>query len=94
MPKVNTEVTITNKSGLHARPASIFVQEANRYKAQIEINFNSKIVNAKSILGILSLGIHKGSTILLDAEGEDAEAALSGLKALVEDELPRVDGEV
>ncbi len=94
MQKINGEVSITNKSGLHARPASLFVQEANRYQAKIEISFNDRKVNAKSILAILSLGIHKGSTIVLDVEGEDAEAALLGLKHLIEEELPKVDGEV
>lgn len=92
MQQKNVEVLITNKTGLHARPASLFVQEANKYKSQIDINFKDKKVNAKSILSLLGLGANKGSTIVISAEGEDAEVALSGLKEFVEKELPRVDG--
>lgn len=92
MQQKNVEVLITNKTGLHARPASLFVQEANKYKSQIDINYKDKKVNAKSILSLLGLGANKGSTIVISAEGEDAEVALSGLKEFVEKELPRVDG--
>ncbi len=92
MQQNSVEVLITNKSGLHARPASLFVQEANKYKSEIEINCKDKTVNAKSILSILGLGANKGSTIVISAEGEDAGVALSGLKEFLEKELPRVDG--
>ncbi|MGM0653427.1 MAG: HPr family phosphocarrier protein [Bacillota bacterium] len=93
MQQNSVDVLITNKSGLHARPASLFVQEANKYNSEIEINCKDKTVNAKSILSILGLGANKGSTVIISAKGEDAGAALNGLKEFVEKELPRVDDE-
>ncbi len=80
MPSI--ELTITNKVGLHARPAALFVQEANKYKSSILVKNGEKEVNAKSILGVLTLGANKGCVLKVTAEGEDAEAALEALKAL------------
>lgn len=82
MPEIILE--IRNKVGLHARPASLFVQEANKYKAEITVRNGDAVANAKSILSILTLGADQGSTIVLNAEGEDASLALSALKSLVE----------
>ncbi len=93
MQKSSTEVLISNKTGLHARPASLFVREAGRYSSQIEIACGEKKVNAKSILALLGLGAGMGSTVVISAEGEDAPDAVAGLKRLIEEELPRVDGE-
>ncbi len=76
------EFEITNKVGLHARPAAIFVQEANKFKSKMTIKKGEKEANAKSILGLLTLGINKGSIIEVCAEGEDAEAALEAIKTL------------
>ncbi len=77
------EVVITNASGLHARPATFFIQKANCYKSTILVEKDDRKVNAKSLLGVLSLGIAKGMTVTLIAEGQDEEAALSGLVSLV-----------
>lgn len=77
------EVVITNASGLHARPATFFIQKANSYKCTILVEKDDRKVNAKSLLGVLSLGIAKGMTIKLIADGHDEEAALSGLVSLV-----------
>ncbi len=77
------EVVIINDSGLHARPATFFIQKANCYKCSIYVEKDDRKVNAKSLLGILSLGIAKGMTITLIADGQDEEAALNGLAALV-----------
>ena len=78
-------VTIRNKVGLHARPAALFVQEANKFKSAITVGKgDGKEVNAKSILSILGLGVDCGSVIRIRAEGEDAENALQAFQALVD----------
>ena len=78
------EVTITNSVGLHARPATFFIQRANSYKSSIWVEKDDRSVNAKSLLGVLSLGIVSGMTINLVADGSDEEEALKGLKELIE----------
>ncbi|MFZ3151573.1 MAG: HPr family phosphocarrier protein [Anaerolineaceae bacterium] len=80
MPSIDLE--ITNKVGLHARPAALFVQEANKYQSSILVKKGEKEVSAKSILGILTLGINKGSHIHVSVEGPDADQALEAIKAL------------
>lgn len=77
------DVVITNASGLHARPATFFIQKANSYKSTILVEKDDRKVNAKSLLGVLSLGIAKGMTITLIADGQDEEVAISGLVSLV-----------
>ena len=77
------EVDVKNQVGLHARPATFFIQKANCYKCSIYVEKDDRKVNAKSLLGVLSLGIAKGMTITLIADGQDEEAALNGLAALV-----------
>ncbi len=78
------DVVITNASGLHARPATFFIQKANTYKSTVWVEKDDRRVNAKSLLGVLSLGIAKGMTITLIAEGQDEENALAGLAALID----------
>lgn len=77
-------VTIQHPTGLHARPAALFVQTASRFRSQIEVVANGKTANAKSMMAILSLGARQGTTLTLRAEGEDAADALAALKELVE----------
>lgn len=77
-------VKIMNETGLHARPASQFVKKANQYKAETSIIFDGKEVNAKSIMGIMSLGISKGSQVTLKAEGKDENDAISELAEFIE----------
>ena len=77
------DVVITNASGLHARPATFFIQKANSYKSTILVEKDDRKVNAKSLLGVLSLGIAQGMTINLIAEGQDEEIALNGLVSLI-----------
>ncbi len=77
------EIMITNSSGLHARPATFFIQKANFYKSTILIEKDDRKVNAKSLLGVLSLGIAKGMTVTLSAEGPDEDAAIDGLVSLI-----------
>lgn len=77
------DVTITNNIGLHARPATFFIQKANSYKSLVWIEKEDRKINAKSLLGVLSLGIAKGMTVTLSAEGQDEEAAVEGLSELI-----------
>ncbi len=77
------EVVITNSSGLHARPATFFIQKANCYKSTILVEKDDRKVNAKSLLGVLSLGIAKGMTINIIADGQDEDVALDGLVSLI-----------
>ena len=81
---VKHDVTITNNIGLHARPATFFIQKANSYKASIWIEKDDRKVNAKSLLGVLSMGIAKGMTVTLVAEGVDEAVAIEGLVELVQ----------
>jgi len=78
------EVTITNNIGLHARPATFFIQKANSYRSSIWIEKEDRKVNAKSLLGVLSLGIAKGMTVTLIADGQDEAGAIDGLVSLIE----------
>ena len=78
------EVVITNASGLHARPATFFIQKANCYKSMILIEKDDRKVNAKSLLGVLSLGIAKGMTVTLIADGQDEGTAIDGLSDLID----------
>ncbi len=80
-------VTISNSVGLHARPATFFVQKANCFKSSIWVEKDDCRVNAKSLLGVLSLGISKGTEITLIADGQDESAAIEGLADLVESEF-------
>ena len=78
------DVTITNNVGLHARPATFFIQKANSYKSSIWVEKDDRSVNAKSLLGVLSLGIVNGMAITLVADGPDEAEALAGLQELIE----------
>ena len=78
------DVMVQNQVGLHARPATFFIQKANEFKSSIWIEKEERRVNAKSLLGILSLGIVGGTQIRIIADGADEEAAVSGLIELVE----------
>ena len=80
---LSKDVTVKNQVGLHARPATFFIQKANEYKASIWVEKEERKVNAKSLLGVLSLGITKGTTINLIADGVDEEDAIDGLVELI-----------
>lgn len=77
------DVVIQNQVGLHARPATFFIQKANEYKSSIWVEKDDRKVNAKSLLGVLSLGIAKGMTVTLSADGQDEDAAIDGLVSLI-----------
>ena len=80
---VTQEVTINNEVGLHARPATFFIQKAYEFKSGIWVEKDERRVNAKSLLGVLSLGITKGTTITLLADGSDEKEAVAALSELV-----------
>ena len=77
------EATVNNQVGLHARPATFFIQKANEFKSSIWVEKDERRVNAKSLLGVLSLGIVQGTTISLIADGPDEEAAINALVELI-----------
>lgn len=78
------DVTVQNQVGLHARPATFFIQKANEFKASIWVEKEERRVNAKSLLGVLSLGIVGNTAIRVIADGADEEAAVEALVKLVE----------
>ena len=78
------EVFVKNQVGLHARPATFFIQKANEYKSSIWVEKEERRVNAKSLLGVLSVGIVGGITIRIIADGPDEEQAVEGLVKLVD----------
>lgn len=82
MSIVETSLVITNKVGLHARPARLLVQTAAQFQARISVQCGEKTANAKSILGVLKLGAALGDMLVLHAEGEDAEQAVETLTSL------------
>jgi len=86
MALIKKELTIKNKQGLHARPAALFVQVANKFDSRITVRRDAEEVNGKSIMGILMLGAEKGSLIVIEADGADAETALAELEKIINSE--------
>lgn len=78
------EVSVQNQVGLHARPATFFIQKANEFKSSIWVEKEERRVNAKSLLGVLSLGIVGGTPIRVIADGQDEQEAVDDLVSLVE----------
>lgn len=78
------EVTVQNHVGLHARPATFFIQKANEFKSSVWVEKEERRVNAKSLLGVLSLGIIGGTYIKIIADGSDEQAAVEALVKLIE----------
>ena len=76
-------VMIENKTGIHARPASVFVLTAAKFKSKVQIKAKGKAVDAKSILMIMSMGLVHGTEVVISAEGDDADKAVTTLKDLV-----------
>ncbi|MBQ3141207.1 MAG: HPr family phosphocarrier protein [Clostridia bacterium] len=81
------EVSVQNQIGLHARPATFFIQKANEFKSSIWVEKEERRVNAKSLLGVLSLGITGGTKIRIVADGSDEDTAVNTLCALIESEF-------
>jgi phosphocarrier protein len=85
MALVERAMKIVNPLGMHARPAAELVRVANRFKASVEVRKDDVAVNGKSILGVMTLAAECGSSIVIKTEGDDAEAAMTALLALVAD---------
>jgi len=81
------KVTLGSKSGLHARPAAVFVQNAKGFQSQVTLSKNEKTVNGKSILSVLSLGAEQGDQVILKVNGDDAQLAIDKLAVLLEGDL-------
>ncbi|MEC5424913.1 phosphocarrier protein HPr [Virgibacillus sp. C22-A2] len=79
--------TITADTGVHARPATLLVNKAGQYESEIEVSYNGKSVNLKSIMGVMSLGIPKGAEIKISTSGNDEEDALKGVEELIKEHL-------
>ena len=84
---ISKEVTINNQVGLHARPATFFIQKANEFKSSIWIEKDDRRVNAKSLLGVLSPGIVKGTAVNIVADGVDENEAIATLSALIDSDF-------
>jgi len=80
-------ITLASKSGLHARPAAVFVKKAKTFHSQITLSKNDKTVNGTSILAVITLGAKQGEQVILKVNGEDAETAIDQLAALLEEDL-------
>ena len=77
------EVEVQNQVGLHARPATFFIQKANEFKSSIWVEVEDRKINAKSLLGVLSLGVRQGDSVTLIADGIDENEAIEGLCSLI-----------
>ena len=84
---VQKKVLVENELGLHARPAAMFVQLANKFKSEVGIEKDGQKVNGKSIMGVMMLAAAKGSNIIIRAEGEDAQEAVDSLENLVKEKF-------
>lgn len=78
--------TVTAETGIHARPATLLVQTASKYDADVNLEYNGKTVNLKSIMGVMSLGIPQGSQIKIEASGADEAEAIAGIEETLKNE--------
>lgn len=84
---VSKEVTILNATGLHARPASMFVQTAGKFKSDVSVIKDGNTINAKSIMGIMAAGISQGTVVDIQANGPDEQEAVDVLVQLINDKF-------
>ena len=83
LKRVERKISVKNKQGLHARPAALFVQIANKYDSSIKVRKDDQLVNGKSIMGILMLAAEKDSEVVIIAEGTDADEAVNELEMVL-----------
>ena len=86
MAVLRKELVVKNKQGLHARPAALFVQIANKFDSRVIVKRDDEEVNGKSIMGILMLGAERGSVIILEVDGDDADLAMAELERIISNE--------
>ena len=84
MARLQEQVIVNKPHGLHARPAAIFVQLANKFNSSVKVEKGGEVVDGKSIIAILSLGVNKGAEVVLIVDGDDAEEAMDDLKKFLE----------
>ena len=84
---ISKAIVVQNPVGLHARPATFFIQKSNEFKSSIWVEKDARKVNAKSLLGVLSLGITKGTEVTVHADGADGKEAVIALEALVQSDF-------
>ena len=84
---LSAELTIVNRLGLHARASAKLTQVANEFKCDVWLSRNGRRVNAKSIMGVMMLAAGKGASVMVEAEGADADAALEALRGLIADKF-------
>jgi len=88
---ITDKVVVQNRAGLHAKPASLFVQTANKFKSEIYISKGSTRVNAKSIMGVMILAVQKGDEIVIEASGDDEKLAVEKLIELINNKFDLPD---
>ncbi|MBN3039830.1 MAG: HPr family phosphocarrier protein [Candidatus Omnitrophica bacterium] len=86
MARIEEQIVVNKMHGLHARPATIFVQLANKFNSSVKVEKDGEVIDGKSIIALLSLGVNKGMKIKVIAEGEDADEAVGDLKKFLEGE--------
>lgn len=79
-------ITVTDPSGIHARPATVLVNAAGQYTSDLKLEYNGNQVNLKSIMGVMSLAVPTGADVTIMAEGDDAEAAIAGIASVMKDQ--------
>lgn len=83
---ISKQFTVITETGIHARPATLLVQEASKHSSDIQLEYNDKKVNVKSIMGVMSLGIGMNAVFTITTEGNDEEEAMKGIEALFSNE--------
>lgn len=86
MPQIRKTIVIQSPQGLHARPAALFVQIASRFNSLVTVECGGEKINGRSIMGLLTLGLQKGTNIILDVNGDDAEQVFTELEQLISKE--------
>jgi len=86
MPQIQKELIVKNPQGLHARPAALFVQIVSKYNSAVTITCGGEKINGRSIMGLLTLGLQRGTRVVVDINGDDAEDVMSELQKLLSQE--------
>ncbi len=88
------EITVTNETGLHSRPADVFVRTAKLFESDIKVSKGEKTANAKTIIKVILLNVSQGDTIKITAEGPDEEEAVNELKMLIDSDFEKINDTV
>lgn len=91
MKRLKKRIEITNRLGMHARASALLVQTVNRFSSDVKISKGDNVVDARSIMGVLTLGAAKGSEVRVEIRGEDAGEAMLAIEQLIEDKFRESD---